>query len=134
MSYRRATSQLSESVALIPFPMEPNQQPDPSDGHPATSTQAEAEVVVELPHQLRSRLNGARSVRVQAATVREAIQSLETQFPGITFNLCYETGELRRFVNVFVEGEDIRYLDGLETGLETGQTIHVFHSVAGGQT
>src|SRR5579884_1540836 len=90
------------------------------------------EVSVQLPHQLRPRLQGARSVQVQAATVGEAIAALEERFPGITFSLCHETGEIRRFVNVFVGVEDIRYLQGLDTRLESGQTVFIFHSVAGG--
>ena len=89
-------------------------------------------VTVHIPSGLLLRAGNRRFVPVQARTVREIVEALEREHPGIRFNLCYETGELRRYVNVFVEGEDIRYLQGLDTPVVPGSTVHIFHSVAGG--
>jgi molybdopterin synthase sulfur carrier subunit len=93
---------------------------------------AQNEITVILPHQLRERAGGARSVAVSAQDVRGAIKALDERVPGLVFNICLETGELRPFVNVFVRQEDIRYLDGLDTRIDPGETIHIIHSVAGG--
>lgn len=91
-----------------------------------------AEVTVLLPGVLRARVGGASSVRVAGETVADLIASLEEQFPGLGFNLCYETGELRPFVNVFVNGANIRFLDGLATVVPAGAQVHFLPSVAGG--
>jgi molybdopterin synthase sulfur carrier subunit len=64
--------------------------------------------------------------------VRQVIDALEAAFPGLRFNLCHETGELRPFVNVFLDGRHIRYLHGLETSVSPGATLHILPSVAGG--
>lgn len=69
---------------------------------------------------------------VVGRTIREVIEALEGDYPGLRFNLCYETGELRQFVNVFLDKENVRYLQGLDTPVAAGDTIHVIHSVAGG--
>jgi molybdopterin synthase sulfur carrier subunit len=81
---------------------------------------------------LLGRTGNRRWVRVEACTVRDVIGALERDYPGLRFNLCHETGELRPFVNIFLEREDVRYLDGLDTPVPSGATIHVIHSVAGG--
>jgi sulfur-carrier protein len=91
-----------------------------------------AGATVLLPGVLRARAGGAGSVRVAGATVAELIAALEKQHPGLGFNLCYETGELRPFVNVFVNGENIRYLQGLATPVPAGARVHILPSVAGG--
>lgn len=69
---------------------------------------------------------------VGGSNVREVIDGLEREYPGLRFNLCYETGELRPFVNIFLEQENVRYLSGLDTPVHPGATIHIIHSVAGG--
>lgn len=89
-------------------------------------------VTVRLPGPLQHRAGNRRSLLVQGRTVREVIDALELAHPGLRFNLCHETGELRPFVNVFVETEDIRFLYGLETPVRPGATIWIMHSVAGG--
>ncbi len=93
---------------------------------------AEASVTVLLPGELHARAGGRQSVRVGGATLREVIEALERDYPGLRFNLCYETGELRPFVNVFVNGAHVRYAQGLETPIPAGATIHILPSVAGG--
>lgn len=89
-------------------------------------------VSVWIPPALRERTGNRRQVHAQGRTVREMIEALETEYPGLRFNLCHETGELRPFVNIFLEGENIRFLQGLDTPLLGGATVHIIHSVAGG--
>jgi molybdopterin synthase sulfur carrier subunit len=91
-----------------------------------------APVTVSLPIALRARTGQRASVLVVGQTVREIIDALDQDFPGLRFNLCYETGELRPFVNIFVEREHIRYLQGLDTLVSPGARIHILASVAGG--
>lgn len=91
-----------------------------------------AAVTVFLPAALRPRAGGASSVRVEGVTLGEVIIALEERYPGLGFNLCYETGELRPFVNVFVNGANVRYLQGLATSLTAGAQVHILPSVAGG--
>lgn len=89
-------------------------------------------VTVMLPGALLARTGNRATVTTAGATVREVIKALDTQFPGFRFNLCHETGELRPFVNIFLNGENIRYLQGLETPVPDGARLHVLPSVAGG--
>jgi sulfur-carrier protein len=89
-------------------------------------------VTVVLPAVLRAQVGNRASVRVAGHTVREIISSLDAAYPGLKFNLCHETGELRPFVNLFVGRENIRYLQGLDTPVEEGTTLHILQSVAGG--
>ncbi len=89
-------------------------------------------VTVRIPPALLQRTGGTRQVRVEGRTVREVVEALEDAYPGLGFNLCYETGELRKFVNIFLGVEDVRYLEGLDTQVPDGATMHIIHSVAGG--
>jgi molybdopterin synthase sulfur carrier subunit len=99
-----------------------------------TSTVEEGTVAVHLPPQLRAQAGtpGRLDVRAEGGTVGAVIEALECARPGMRFHLCLETGELRPFVNVFVNGVNVRYLRGLETPAPPGATIHIFQSVAGG--
>jgi molybdopterin synthase sulfur carrier subunit len=87
---------------------------------------------VLLPRALAPRAGQRARVTVAGRTVREVVDALEAAHPGMRFELCYETGELRPFVNVFVNGEHIRYLRGLDSDLPAGATVHILPSVAGG--
>ncbi len=89
-------------------------------------------VIVRLPSQLRVLVGGAGEVTVEAATVREAIVAVDAQFPGIAFRVLDDKGALRRFVNVFVADEDVRFLNGLDTELAAGTTVSLVPAVAGG--
>lgn len=89
-------------------------------------------VTVHIPGALLERTGSRRQVVVTARTVRGVIDELERAHPGLKFNICHETGELRRFVNIFLEGEEVRYLQGLDTPTRPGETVHIIHSVAGG--
>jgi molybdopterin converting factor small subunit len=90
------------------------------------------DATVRIPVALRGRTRNQRAVTVSGSTIREIIDALERDYPGLRFNLCFETGELRPFVNVFLGQENVRYLDGLDTPVPAGATVHIIHSVAGG--
>jgi molybdopterin synthase sulfur carrier subunit len=89
-------------------------------------------ITVLLPGVLAPRADGARAVAVEGGTVGEVVTALDAAYPGLRFNLCYETGELRPFVNIYVNGRNIRSLQGLETPVPAAATLHIFPSVAGG--
>ncbi|HTK08842.1 MAG TPA: MoaD/ThiS family protein [Ktedonobacteraceae bacterium] len=89
-------------------------------------------ITVSLPGALRTKVGNRASVTVAGDTVREIINALEQDFPGLRFHLCYETGELRSYVNVFLNSANIRYLQGLDTPVPVGTRIHILQSVAGG--
>lgn len=89
-------------------------------------------IVVSFPDALRARVGNRRGVTASGRTVRDIIDALEQDFPGIRFNLCYETGELRPYVNIFLDRQNIRYLQGLDTPITSGSNMHILQSVAGG--
>jgi sulfur-carrier protein len=90
-------------------------------------------VKVKIPTPLRGLTNNVDTVSADGAnTISEAIANLEGQFPGMRERLVDDTGELRRFVNIYVNGEDIRFLDGLTTGLKDGDEVSIVPAVAGG--
>ncbi len=89
-------------------------------------------VTVRIPTQLRSLTGGLGEVPVEASTLRDAIGALDATHPGFRERVLDDDGGLRRFVNVFVADEDVRFLDGLETQLSDGQTISIVPAVAGG--
>ncbi|MGH9099413.1 MAG: MoaD/ThiS family protein [Acidimicrobiales bacterium] len=89
-------------------------------------------VTVRVPTQLRSLTGGAGEVAVDASTAGEALKAADTLHPGLAARLFDESGTLRRFVNVFVADEDIRFASGLETPVREGQTVSIVPAVAGG--
>ena len=89
-------------------------------------------VVVRIPTPLRRVTNGQDKVSVDGAALNDVIASLDAAFPGIKERLCDETGELRNFVNVYVNGEDVRFLDGLTTATNAGDEVSIVPAVAGG--
>ena len=88
--------------------------------------------MVRIPTQLRAMTGGVGEVELEASTVREAIDALEREHPGLKSRLLDENGALRRFVNLFVADEDIRFLQGLDTPLPFGSTLSIIPAVAGG--
>ena len=90
-------------------------------------------IVVRIPTPLRSLTKGAAEIQVSADTVSGLIEDLERQFPGIRERLVDESGELRKFVNVYVNDEDIRFLDGAKTALKAGDQVAVGPAIAGGR-
>ncbi|MHB1582905.1 MAG: ubiquitin-like small modifier protein 1 [Acidimicrobiales bacterium] len=89
-------------------------------------------VSVRVPTQLRTLTAGAGEVPVEGATVGEALKALDAACPGMAERLFDEGGNLRRFVNVFLAEEDVRFLDGLDTPVADGQTVSIVPAVAGG--
>jgi len=87
---------------------------------------------VRIPTQLRVLTGGAGEVPVEGSTVLEVLKALDAAHPGMGERLFDESGRLRRFVNVFVADEDIRFLDGLDTPVAAGQTVSIIPAVAGG--
>jgi molybdopterin synthase sulfur carrier subunit len=89
-------------------------------------------VTVRIPTQLRELSGGASEVTADGDTVASVLAGLEAAHPGFTERLFDEGGQLRRFVNVFVADEDIRFLDGVDTPVTEGQTVSIVPAVAGG--
>lgn len=89
-------------------------------------------VSVRIPTQLRTLTGGAGEVHVEGATVGEVLKALDAAHPGFGERLFDEQGELRRFVNVFLADEDVRFLEGLATPVTGGQTVSIVPAVAGG--
>ena len=89
-------------------------------------------VSVRIPTQLRTLTGGAGEVQAEGATVGEALKALDVAHPGFADRLFDEGGNLRRFVNVFLADEDVRFLDGLATPVSDGQTLSIVPAVAGG--
>ena len=89
-------------------------------------------VTVRIPTQLRELTGGAAEVSAEGATVADVLKDLEAKHAGFSERLFDEQGELRRFVNVFVDDEDIRFLDGVDTEVKDGATVSIVPAVAGG--
>jgi molybdopterin synthase sulfur carrier subunit len=87
---------------------------------------------VRIPTPLRKLTNNEELVEVNAATIGSAIQELQARFPGISERLVDEKGEVRRFVNVYVNEEDIRFLQNQNTPLKEGDEISIIPAIAGG--
>lgn len=88
-------------------------------------------VRVQIPAPLRQHTEGKATVEVSGATVQAVLDNLGTKFPGITQRL-FENGQVRRFVNVYLNDEDIRYLDNLGTAVKDGDEVAIIPAVAGG--
>ncbi len=89
-------------------------------------------VMVRIPTQLRSLTSGVAEVPLEGTTVGEVLSALDAAHPGFGERLFDETGRLRRFVNVFVADEDVRFLQGLDTPVLADQTVSIVPAVAGG--
>jgi sulfur-carrier protein len=89
-------------------------------------------VRVRIPAPLRSVTSGESEVSVGATSVDGALVELESRFPAIRQRLRDDEGGLRRFVNLYVNGEDVRFLQGLETNLKAGDEVSIIPAVAGG--
>ena len=87
---------------------------------------------VRIPTQLRELSDGQSEVTVDGGTVAEVLDALNGAHPGFRDRLFDDGGKLRRFVNVFVADEDVRFLDGLDTKVTDGQTVSIVPAVAGG--
>ena len=90
-------------------------------------------VRVRVPTPLRKFTQGADEVNAQGNNVRTLVEDLEKNFPGIKERICDETGKIRRFVNVYVNGDDIRFLQNLDTALKEGDNISIVPAITGGR-
>lgn len=90
-------------------------------------------VTVRVPTPLRKLTGGAEEVKAEGATVAAMIEDLEKNHPGMKGRLCDEAGAIRRFVNIYVNQEDIRQLKGAETALKDGDKIAIVPAIAGGR-
>jgi sulfur-carrier protein len=89
-------------------------------------------VTVRIPTQLRSLTDGANEVNASGNKVSDLIEDLESNFPGLRERLLDDSGELRRFVNVYLNDEDVRFLEGLKTDIPEGAKVSIIPAVAGG--
>lgn len=89
-------------------------------------------IKVRVPTPLRPLAGGQDILQIEGADLQQCISALEGQFPGFRERLCDETGEIRRFVNIYVNGEDVRFLSGLTTPLRSGDEVSIVPAVAGG--
>ena len=87
---------------------------------------------IRIPMPLRKLTNDVDIVSSDAATLADAVDGLEADFPGIKERLCDEAGGIRRFVNIYVNGEDVRFLDNLATPLKPTDEVSIVPAVAGG--
>ncbi len=88
--------------------------------------------MIRVPTPLRKLTNGQDTVQVEGETLGAGLDNLEAQFPGIKERIIDASGELHRFVNIYVNGEDVRFLDGMNTAVDEGDEISIVPAVAGG--
>ena len=89
-------------------------------------------VLVRIPTVLQQLAGGRREIEIEGETVAQVIDGLEKEAPGFKERLLDEDGKIRRFVNVYVDEEDIRFLDGLSTSIKDGSEVSIIPAVAGG--
>lgn len=89
-------------------------------------------ILIRIPTPLRTLTGGASEVALEGTSLEDLIHRLEERFPGTRERLCDEKGQLRRFINIYVNGEDVRFLEGLATALRTGDEVSIVPAVAGG--
>ena len=89
-------------------------------------------VVVKIPGPLRKLTNGESQADIEVGSIKEAIDTLEALYPGMQQRLLDESGGLRHFVNVYLNGEDVRFLQDLGTATKAGDEVSIVPAVAGG--
>ena len=89
-------------------------------------------VHVRIPTPLRRFTSGAEEVNASGATVAALVEDLERNHPGLKERICDDEGKVRRFVNIFVNGDDIRFLNNLDTAIKDGDEISIVPAIAGG--
>ena len=90
-------------------------------------------VKVRIPTPLRSLTNGSEEVIVEGNSIKEVIDNLETNYQGFKARLCDESGQIRRFINFYLNDEDIRFKDNQETTVNDGDQISIVPAIAGGK-
>ena len=89
-------------------------------------------VLVRIPTPLRRMTNGESKVEMDSSNLGELVEKLDSAYPGFKDRLVDENGDLRYFVNIYVNGEDVRFLKGLDTATKTGDEVSIVPAVAGG--
>jgi molybdopterin synthase sulfur carrier subunit len=90
-------------------------------------------VIVRIPTPLRSVTKGAPEVQATGETVSGLIDDLDRQYPGLRERILEDGGEIRRFINIYVNQEDVRFLDGIRTVIKTGDEVSIVPAIAGGR-
>ncbi len=88
--------------------------------------------LVRIPTPLRRMTNGLNKVEIESATLGHMVTDLEAAYPGFKERLVDENGDLRYFVNIYINGEDVRFLQGLDTSIKPGDEVSIVPAVAGG--
>ena len=91
------------------------------------------QATLRVPTPLQKLTKNQAEVKVSGANIRELIEDLEKRFPGIKERICDETGKIRRFINIYVNEEDVRFLQQEETPLKDGDEISIIPAIAGGR-
>lgn len=89
---------------------------------------------VRVPTQLRSLTGGLSELQIEGSTVGEILSKIDSEYPGLGERIFDENGSLRRFVNVFLADEDVRFLEGLDTPVKENQVLSIVPAVAGGDS
>ena len=89
-------------------------------------------VLVRIPTPLRRMTNGQAKIELESAKLGEMVEQLDASYPGFKARLVDETGEMRYFVNIYINGEDVRFLQGLDTDIKSGDEVSIVPAVAGG--
>ncbi len=90
-------------------------------------------VIVRVPAPLQKLTQNQAEVKASGATVRELIDNLAKSFPGIKERICDDTGKVRKFINIYVNEEDVRFLQMAETPLKDGDEVSIIPAIAGGK-
>ena len=90
-------------------------------------------ILVRIPTPLRRMTNGEAKVELESSSVGELVEKLDSSYPGFKDRLVDENGDLRYFVNIYLNGEDVRFLQGLETSTNSGDEVSIVPAVAGGR-
>jgi len=90
-------------------------------------------ILVRIPTPLRRMTNGEAKVELESSNVAELVEKLDSSYPGFKDRLVDENGELRYFVNIYLNGEDVRFLQGLDTSTNSGDEVSIVPAVAGGR-
>lgn len=89
-------------------------------------------VMIRIPTPLRRMTNGVAKVEIDASDVSDMVEQLDSSYPGFKARLVDENGDLRYFVNIYLNGEDVRFLQGLDTSTKSGDEVSIVPAVAGG--
>lgn len=88
---------------------------------------------VVIPTPLRKFTSGAESVEVEAGTVQDILDNLDSKYPGFRASICDESGSLRRFINIYLDGEDVRFMENLATTAADGSELAIVPAISGGR-